>query len=110
MRAHGVMAAEVRAAGQAFVADIVGAVANIKRQADALVDEFADERHAGAQAWRAGAAKPAAVQAKAAPEPVKPAPKVKPKAAAHPEPAMKAADKVPSEDVRPVADDASGSY
>ena len=108
------MAVEVRAAGQAFVADVVGAVVDIKRQADALVDEFADERRAGAQAWRAGAAKPATTpKAKAASEPVKPAPKAKPKAAVLPEPPVKAAEKpvepVVVADPRPATDDAPGA-
>ncbi|WP_295445204.1 hypothetical protein [uncultured Thiodictyon sp.] len=111
-RAHSVMAVEVRAAGQAFVSDIVGAVADIQRQTVALVNDYAGERSAGRQAWRgAPAAKPALaptpVRAKAPvePEPAKPAPKARHKAEAKAEAPVKAAEKPtekPTEEVRPV--------
>ena len=111
VRAHDQMALEVRAAGHAFVANIVGSVATLKRQADALVDEFAAERHAGAHAWRTGVAKaaPAPVSpAKPAPEPAKPAPKAKFKAAAPAEGSAKAADKASLDEVRPATEEGPG--
>jgi len=109
-RAHSIMAVEVRTAGQAFVSDIVGAVADIQRQTVALVADYAGERSAGRQAWRGVAPQPALaptpVRAKAPiePEPAKPAPKARHKAAAQAEAPVKAAEKPvekPAEEVRP---------
>ncbi|WP_295389012.1 hypothetical protein [uncultured Thiodictyon sp.] len=111
-RARGVMAVEVRAAGQAFVSDIVGAVADIQRQTAALVNDYAGERSAGRQAWGGAAPQPALaptpVRAKAAvePEPAKPAPKARHKGEAKAEAPVKAAEKPaekPAEEMRPAA-------
>ncbi|WP_295585787.1 hypothetical protein [uncultured Lamprocystis sp.] len=93
--ARGVMAMDVRAAGQSFVSGIVHAVADIQQQTQQLVGDFAGERHAARQAWRGEPTKPAAppppaVSPKAA---ANPAPKAQHKAAAHKEPAPKPAEK-----------------
>jgi hypothetical protein len=94
--ARGVMAMEVRAAGQSFVSDIVGAVSDIQRHTQQLVGEFAGERHSARQAWRGDAPKPAAPPPPPAASPkaqAKPAPKAQHKAAAGKEPAPKPAEK-----------------
>jgi len=75
-QARGVMAMDVKAAGQSFVSGIVHAVADIQQQTQQLVGDFAGERSAARQAWRGAPAKPAAA----------PAPAVSPKAAAKPAP------------------------
>jgi hypothetical protein len=94
-QARGVMAMQVRAAGQAFVADIVGAVADIQHQTQQLVSDFAGERGAARQAWRGEPARPAAAAPPAASPKVqaKPAPKAQHKASAHKEPPAKPAEK-----------------
>ena len=101
--ARGVMAMEVRAAGQSFVSGIVGAVADIQRDTMQLVGDFADERGAGRAAWRGAASKAAApARAKpqqAAPEAAKPA-AAKPRHKAA-EPAEKPAEKPTVDEVRP---------
>jgi hypothetical protein len=92
--ARGVMAMEVRAAGQSFVSDIVGAVADIQHQTQQLVSDFAGERGAARQAWRGEAARPAAPPPAASPKvQAKPAPKAQHKASAHKEPPPKPAEK-----------------
>ena len=106
-QARGVMAMEVRTAGQAFVSGIVGAVADLQRQTTQLVGEFAGERAAGRAAWRGAPAKPE-VKAKPAPAPAAAKPAAAPAASkskhkAAPEPVMKAAEK-PAE--KPVVEEA----
>lgn len=94
--ARAVMAMEVRTAGQSFVSDIVGAVADIQRHTQQLVGEFAGERNSARQAWRGEAQKPAAAPPPPAATPkaqAKPAPKAQHKAAAAKEPAPKPAEK-----------------
>ena len=76
-RARGEMATEVRAAGQAFVSDIVDAVTGLRRETVQLVDELSRERASAREAWRGGMPKAA---------PRSPAPAVRPKAQAKPAP------------------------
>jgi hypothetical protein len=97
-QARGVMAMEVRTAGQAFVSGIVGAVADLQQQTVQMVGDFAGERAAGRAAWRGASARPAAKAKPATAHPQQPeaaaakaAPKAKHKAA--PEPVMKAAER-----------------
>jgi len=103
--ARGVMAMDVRAAGQSFVSGIVGAVADIQRQTVQMVGDFAGERSAGRAAWRGAAPKaaaPARAKPQAQPEAPKPvAPKPRHKAPAPAEPVMKAAEKPLVDEVRP---------
>jgi len=88
--ARSVMGMEVRAAGQSFVSNIVGAVADLQRQTVQLVGEFAGERSAGRQAWQGATSRPAAASPASAAHPKvqatvepKDALKAHPKAAAH---------------------------
>ncbi|MFB1486397.1 MULTISPECIES: hypothetical protein [unclassified Thiocapsa] len=53
-RARGEMATEVRAAGQAFVSDIVDAVTGLRRETIQLVDDLGRERASAREAWRSG--------------------------------------------------------
>lgn len=55
--AHGAMATEIRAVGQAFVADIVGAVNGLRHETVQMVGDFGRERSEASQAWRSGAPK-----------------------------------------------------
>jgi hypothetical protein len=55
--ARGEMATEVRAVGQAFVADIIGAVNGLRRETVQMVGDFGRERSEASQAWRSGAPK-----------------------------------------------------
>ncbi|NCC29219.1 MAG: hypothetical protein EOM22_14050 [Gammaproteobacteria bacterium] len=73
-RARGEMATEVRAAGQAFVSDIVDAVTGLRRETIQLVDDLSHERASAREAWRGGLPK--------APPP--PAPVARPKAQVKP--------------------------
>jgi hypothetical protein len=83
-QARGIMAMDVKAAGQSFVSGIVHAVADIQQQTQQLVGDFAGERSAARQAWRGAPAKPAAAPAPAVSQKAaaKPAPKAQHKAAA----------------------------
>lgn len=73
-RTRAEMATEVRAAGEAFVSDIVDAVTGLRRDTIQLVDDLSRERASAREAWRGGMPK--------APPP--PAPVVRPKAPAKP--------------------------
>lgn len=85
-QARGVMAVEVKAAGQSFVANIVDAVADLQRQTLQMVGDFADERAAGRRAWRG---EPAPAKAPPpAPAKAKPAPKAKAAPPSPPPPVM----------------------
>lgn len=53
-RARGEMATEVRAAGQAFVSDIVNAVTGLRQDTIQLVDQLTRERASARAAWRGG--------------------------------------------------------
>lgn len=64
--AHADMAEGARADRNAFLVQLGSSVADLQRQTVALVGELAEERSAGAQAWRGTAASPAL--AKAAPK------------------------------------------
>jgi hypothetical protein len=64
--AHAGMAEAARADRNAFLAQLGSSVADLQRQTVALVSELAEERSAGAQAWRGAAASP--TRAKAAPK------------------------------------------
>jgi hypothetical protein len=97
-RARGVMSMEVRAAGQSFVSNIVGAVADLQQQTHAMVGEFAGERGAARAAWRGDASQSSAPPPRPAAKPApkvdaKGAPKGQHKAAAHKEPPPKPAAK-----------------
>lgn len=72
-RTRGEMATEVRAAGEAFVSDIVDAVTGLRRDTIQLVDDLSRERASAREAWRGG-------MPKAPP----PAPVARPKAPAKP--------------------------
>lgn len=71
-RARGEMATEVRAAGQAFVSDIVDAVTGLRRETMQLVDDLSRERSSAREAWRGGMPKtpPPAVRPKVQAKPV----------------------------------------
>ncbi|WP_213460250.1 hypothetical protein [Thiocapsa sp.] len=53
-RTRGEMATEVRAAGEAFVSDIVDAVTGLRRDTIQLVDDLSRERASAREAWRGG--------------------------------------------------------
>jgi hypothetical protein len=106
---RGVMGMEVRAAGQSFVADIVGAVADMQRQTLQMVGGFAGERASARQAWQGGSTQPVAAPAPAKPKAQpKTALKAQPKAAA-PKPAARPVVKPMEKPVdKPVVNDAQG--
>jgi len=95
-RARGEMALEVKAAGQSFVAGIVGAVGDLQRQTMAMVGDFSSERGAARMAWRGEAPKAKAKPAAPPPPPPPAAARAKPQAKPHPKAQAKPAEPAPA--------------